>query len=636
MTRFLSHLRTGPLAGVALGLLLSPLFSVGAVAQLPPQDFDPEKADIRLAADRTAYEPGATVEIAVVVTIEPGWHTNSHVPTYEGLIGLDVSFELPSGWPAPSEPVYPPGEMKSFSFTPEPISVYDGEAVIRSTVEVPVDAIEGTYPLRATVTYQACDDKICLPPVTTDVTLGLTVGAGGVASEDWAMIAGGESAISSPGAISTTSPRGPGRGILWFVLVGFLGGLILNVMPCVLPILSLKVFGLVKSAEGGRRNLTVGGVSTALGILLSFWLLAAAAIIARSAGAAVGWGIQFQEPIFVASLAIVILLFSLNLWGLFEIRTPRFAGRVAVAAPNEGLAGHLTTGFFATLMATPCSAPFLGTALGFAFTQSAATTLGMFTSIGVGMASPYLLLAAFPAVGGLLPRPGRWMETFRIVMGFLLVGAAVWLLYVLSGLISAERLAFFEGMLLAIALVVWLRARRSESAGRVSKTAAALAVAGLFVAAVGLAARGGGEPRTIGVAPENRLIDWVEFDRVAAEEAAAEGRYVFVDVTADWCVTCKVNERLFIETREVADAFERYDVLAMRADWTRRDESIARYLADFGRYGIPFYVMYRPGKEPYVFSELLSKAAIIDLLEEASTPAASAGGAREGESTGGG
>ena len=526
--------------------------------------------------------------------------------------------------------------MKSFSFTPEPISVYEGEIVIRSSAVVPVDAIEGTYPLRATVTYQACDDKMCLPPITTEATLGLTVGSGGVASEEWAMISAGQPAISSPSAGSTVPARGARRGILWFALVGFLGGLILNAMPCVLPILSLKVFGLVKSAEGGRRSVAFGGIATAVGILLSFWLLAAAAILARASGAAIGWGIQFQEPIFVASLAIIILLFSLNLWGLFEIRLPRFAGRVGAAAPGEGLAGHLTTGFFATLMATPCSAPFLGTALGFALTQSSATTVGMFTSIGLGMASPYLLLAAFPAAGRLLPRPGQWMVTFRTVMGFLLAGAAVWLLYVLSGLISAERLAFFEGALLAIALVVWLRARGSDSAGNVSRAAAGLAVAALCVAAVGLAARGGGEPRTIGVAPENRLIDWVEFNRVAADAAATEGRYVFVDVTADWCVTCKINERLFLETREVADAFERHDVLAMRADWTRRDESIARYLADFGRYGIPFYVMYRPGEEPYVFSELLSKGAIIDLLEESSSPAASAEGLLERGSTGGG
>jgi suppressor for copper-sensitivity B len=600
---------------LTLGLLASLRFAPVAFGQLPPQDFDPEKGEVRLASDRTAYEAGSTAAIAVLVSIEPGWHTNSHVPTFDNLIGLDVVFESPQGWPAPGAPVFPPGEMKSFSFTPEPISVYEGEVVIRGRIEVPPNAAEGTYPVRASVTYQACDDKMCLPPITTESTLGLTVGVGGVASDDWLLLEATQ-AQRAAGA-SQTRATGTRHGPLWFVLIGLLGGLILNAMPCVLPVLSLKVFGLVKSAEGGRSSVVVGGLATALGIVLSFWLLAGAAIIARSSGAAVGWGIQFQEPLFVAALAIVILLFSLNLWGLFEIGLPRFAGRFGSSGPNEGLAGHLTTGFFATLMATPCSAPFLGTALGFALTQSPSTTFGMFTAIGVGMASPYLMLAAFPGTARLLPKPGSWMVTFRIVMGFLLAGAAVWLLYVLSGLVSAERLAFFEGALLLIALAVWLRARSAASAGRVSRTMAGLAVAALCVAAVGLAARGSGEARSLGVAPENRLISWVEFDRAAAEEAAAAGRYVFVDVTADWCFTCKVNERLFLETREVADAFERHDVLAMRADWTRRDESIGRYLADFGRYGIPFYVMYRPGEEPHIFSELLSKRAIITLLEEA-------------------
>lgn len=621
MTRHPHWVRFAPWRGVALGILLWLPHPTGVAGQLPPQDFDPEKGEVRLAADRTAYEPGTMAEVAVLIAIESGWHTNSHVPTYEGLIGLDVAFEAPTGWPAPGEPVYPAGEMKSFSFTPEPISVYEGEVVIRGSVDVPPDATGGTYPLRVAVTYQACDDKMCLPPVTTESTLGLTVGAGGVASEDWLLVSAGQ---ARPGAISATAARGGRRGILWFALIGFIGGLILNAMPCVLPVLSLKVFGLVKSAEGGRRSIAVGGVSTAVGILISFWLLAAAAIMARASGAAVGWGIQFQEPVFVASLAIVILLFSLNLWGLFEIRLPRLAGQMGAAAPSEGLAGHLATGFFATLMATPCSAPFLGTALGFALTQSAMTTAGMFTAIGLGMASPYLLLAAFPAAARVLPRPGRWMVTFRTVMGFLLAGAVIWLLYVLSGLISPERLAFFEGALLAIALVVWLRARRAESGGAVSRATAFVAVSTLCVGAAALAALGDPASRTLGVAPENRLIEWVEFDRARAEETAEDGRYVFVDVTADWCVTCKVNERLFLETREVADAFERHGVLAMRADWTRRDDVIARYLADFGRYGIPFYVMYRPGREPHVFSELLSKGAIIDLLEESSRPEASA------------
>ena len=580
-------------------------------AQLPRQGaLDLEKGDIAIALDRTAYLAGEPAQLAVRLTIEDGWHTNSYEPTYDYLIATEIDIEAPPDWPAPETPRYPPGEMKRFEFAPTAISVYEGEIFIRTALPTPAGAAAGTYPVRTNVTYQACDDKMCLAPVTTPVTVGLTIAAGGEVANPEFFAA----AETPTGGRGSQLGAAAGRGLLWFVLLGFLGGLILNAMPCVLPVLSLKVFGLMKSAEGGRRALTTGSLATAAGIILSFLLLAGAAIGARAAGVAVGWGIQFQEPLFVGALAVVILLFTLNMWGLFEVHLPGTLAKVGSTGPSEGLAGHLVTGFFATLMATPCSAPFLGTALGFALTQDSGTTAAMFGAIGTGMASPYLLLAAFPAAGRVLPKPGAWMATFRGVMGFLLAATLVWLLFVMSGLVSAPRVAFFEIGLLAVALAIWLASRSQR--GRPARRLAGVAAAGLMVVAVSTVAAGRSEagPSTIGVAPEDRLIAWQPFDRDRAEELAAEGTYVFVDVTADWCFTCKVNETLFLETEEVAGAFEQHGVIAMRADWTRRDDSIGRYLADFGRYGIPFYVLYRPGGDPHVFSELISKSAILDLL----------------------
>ena len=583
---------------------------VRGMAQLPQQGaLDFEKGDVEVVLDRTAYVAGEAAELAVRLTIEDGWHANSNQPTYDYLIPTRVDLDWPPDWPEAGTLRYPPGEMKTFSFAPTAISVYEGEVFVRASLAAPAAAAPGTYPIRANVTYQACDDKMCLPEVNTPATVGLTVGPGGqAANPEFFEVAAGT------GTGGVAQAGGAGRGFLWFVLLGFLGGLILNAMPCVLPVLSLKVFGLMKSAEGGRRALTTGSLATAAGIILSFLLLAGAAIGARAAGVAVGWGIQFQEPLFVGALAVVILLFTLNMWGLFEIHLPGTLARVGSTGPSEGLAGHLVTGFFATLMATPCSAPFLGTALGFALTQDSGTTAAMFGAIGTGMASPYLLLAAFPAAGRVLPKPGAWMATFRVVMGFLLAATLVWLLFVMSGLVSAPRVAFFEIGLLAVALAIWLASRSQR--GRPARRLAGVAAAGLMVVAVSTVAAGRSEagPSTIGVAPEDRLIAWQPFDRERAEELAAEGTYVFVDVTADWCFTCKVNETLFLETEEVAGAFERHGVIAMRADWTRRDDSIGRYLADFGRYGIPFYVLYRPGGDPHVFSELISKSAILDLL----------------------
>jgi len=572
------------------------------------QAFDLEKGDVELLLDRAAYPPGSTARIAVVLTIEDGWHTNSHIPTYENLIGTEVRLDVPPDWPAPQEPAYPPGVMQKFSFAEEPISVYDGEVVIIGRIEVPPDAVPGTVPVRATLTYQACDDLMCLAPVQAEETIGLTVGDSAETLHDDVFAAGPLMRGSSGGS-------GASRGFLGFLLLGLLGGLVLNAMPCVLPVLSLKVIGLVRSAEGGRGAVAAGSLATATGILASFLLLAVAAVVARSAGAAVGWGIQFQNPAFVAALTVVVLLFMLNLWGLFEIPLPGGLARVASAGPGEGIAGHLTTGFFATLMATPCSAPFLGTALGFALTRDAPTTFAMFGAIGTGMASPYLVLAAAPGLGRLLPRPGRWMQWFRIAMGFLLAATAVWLLYVLSGLVALGPLVAFGALLLAVSAVTWRASREAPFSGR--RRALRMATGVLGVAGVVVAARAGGvaPARALGVAPEDRLIAWEAFDPERAVREAAAGRYVFVDVTADWCLTCKVNEGLFLETEEVAAAFERHGVIAMQADWTRRDDAIAAYLASFDRYGIPFYVMYRPGAEPYVFSELLSRAAIVELLD---------------------
>lgn len=308
----------------------------------------------------------------------------------------------------------------------------------------------------------------------------------------------------------------------------------------------------------------------------------------------------------MTALAVVVVLFCLNLWGLFEIPLPVFVARAAGSGPREGVPGHFVSGLFATLMATPCSAPFLGTALGFALAQPAGVIVAVFTAVGFGMALPYLVLAAAPRLAGLLPRPGAWMETLKIVMGFLLAGAAIWLFYVLSAQVSAERVAFIELALLSLALGVWLRSRLRRPTGR--RVAVALAMAAgvtSVVLAWGAEVRPSGAARAVS-GDEGGRISWIAFDEARARKLAAGGTAVFVDVTADWCFTCKVNEKLALDTPEVAAAFERHGVVTMKADWTNRDDSIAAYLASFGRYGIPFYVLYRPGEEPHLFGELLT------------------------------
>ncbi len=560
-----------------------------------------------LVADRTAYEPGESARLAVLLAVEPGWHVNSNQPTFDYLIPTVVTFTPPQGWTAPSV-TYPQGVLKTFAFEEQPLSVYDDQVVIDATLVIPSDTELAEAPVSVAVRYQACDDSKCLPPVTAQAQIDLTIGTGG------------EPVAAMPSGSAVDDPSGTPPRKLWaFVLFGILGGLLLNAMPCVLPVLSLKVLGLIKSSTHGRRGVSIGALATLAGILFSFWLLAGAAVGAKWLGATVGWGVQFQQPAFVVFLTLVVVLFCLNLWGLFEVPLPASLANWAGSAGGEGLAAHFTSGLFATLLATPCSAPFLGTAVGFALSQSAATIFMIFTAVGLGMALPYLAIAVAPGSVRILPKPGPWMNTFRVLMGFLLAGAAVWLLYVLSAQVSPERLAFIELALLGLAFCVWLRHAKGPGGSRL----AALGVGACAAAALALAVTAGTAPNPALEEETVQRIGWVRFDRREAENLAAEGRLVFVDVTADWCFTCKVNERLALETPEVASAFERHGVVPMKADWTNRDDEISRFLNDHGRYGIPFYLLYRPDREPHLFGELITKETVVAAVETAASRTAS-------------
>ncbi|MEO1367424.1 MAG: protein-disulfide reductase DsbD domain-containing protein, partial [Acidobacteriota bacterium] len=382
-----------------------------------------QTASFEIVADRATYAPGEPVRILALVEVERGWHVNSNQPAQDYLIPTELELLLPGDYLEPRLS-FPPDKAYIFPFEEEPVRVFDGEFRILAELTIPPDAAAGTVPVEAVLRYQSCDDKQCLPPTSTSRPFDLEVGASGaeVAADLFADPLGvGDAA---PVAHTSSAAEGPSRSLWVMLLLGVLGGLILNAMPCVLPVLSLKVFGLVKSAGEGRRHLTMGALATTFGILISFWLLAGAAILASHLGAAVGWGMQFQQPAFVAALAVIIVLFSLNMWGLFEIQLPRGLAQVGGSGAKEGLGGHFASGLFATLMATPCSAPFLGTAVGFALTQPAFVVVLIFTAIGVGLALPYLVLAALPQAAAILPKPGAWMVTFRKVMGFLLAAAS--------------------------------------------------------------------------------------------------------------------------------------------------------------------------------------------------------------------
>lgn len=620
---------------LAAAALAAVAFAAAAAAQIPR----PQKAKLAFEPATLRLAPGEEAKLDAVVTIDPGWHVQAHLPSFDYLIPTTLRLELPPGF-AEVGLTYPAPSSYKFAFVEERLDVYQGTIRIGVRFRPPAAGASGRLTIPATLRYQACDDKQCLPPVDAVARLELQIGAAPGETKDEKIPLKEKMSERSVGTVAAPAEPAPARApaslapapaptrsLGAILLLALLGGFILNGMPCVLPILSLKVFGLVKAAGQSRRAVRAGALATAAGILISFWALAAVAIVARGAGVAIGWGVQFQQPGFVGFLAVVVLLFSLNLWGLFEIPLPARLARLGDAAAasgagpaaGTGLGGHFASGLFATLMATPCSAPFLGTALSFALGQSATTIALTLTAVGAGLALPYLALAVAPGAVRWLPRPGAWMDTLRGTMGFLLAGALVWLLYVLTAQVVPEGVAFFELALLALALAVWVASRRplGSAARRVAWVLVALfaAAAVVLVARAPVASARAASARASGIA-------WVPFDRAEAERLAASGRLVFLDVSADWCVTCKVNERVILGSPEVLAAFREHAVVAMKADWTNRDDGIARFLADHGRYGIPFYLLYRPGRSPHLFGELVSKRELVDLLAASARPPA--------------
>jgi suppressor for copper-sensitivity B len=399
--------------------------------------------------------------------------------------------------------------------------------------------------------------------------------------------------------------------------LALLGGLILNLMPCVLPVLSLKLLAFVGYAGGERRAARVGLLATATGVIVSFGVLAAVLILLKVAGAAIGWGIQFQQPWFLAGMALTTTLFAASLWGWAPVTLPTgIADAIGSARPHGRLTNAFLMGAFATLLAASCSAPFVGTAVGFALARGPLDIALVFTAIGLGMAAPFLAIAAAPGLVAYLPRPGPWMLWLQRVLGLALLGTAVWLLSVLA-LESGTRVAGLAGGMLA-ALLVALAWRHRLTPGRHARRtieAGAIGLASLVVLLPSLRDEAVPAERA---RSSNAVAPWRPFDEAALHLTVSNRKTVFVDVTAAWCLTCKANELAVLDRPPVADRLRSPDVIAMRADWTRPDPVVSAYLQRFGRYGVPLYVVYGPGApDGIALPELLTPDAVMEAFRRA-------------------
>ncbi len=687
-------------------------------------------ATTELAAETAGAAPGSTLWVAVVQTLDKGWHTYWRNPGDAGE-ATALRWTLPTGWRAgeiiwPTPKRLPVGPIMNYG--------YEGKVVLPVPLQVPLSAKPGDKAtLSAIVDYLVCAE-VCVPGIAT-VSLAVPV-VGGAPATDPAfgpliaetlaaapkpagltatfettatkvkmaiagpvlagapaidayfypydeslidhgkpqtidrgargltvsMTAGSDfakgatpkiaagvlaldgeayevSATPGPpptGAAGLGPPTGaaapsfgadPGSSLVLALGGAFMGGLILNLMPCVFPILSMKAAALAShAAEPGLAR--TQALAFLAGVLVSFLGLAGALVAARAAGAAVGWGFQLQSPLAVALLGLVMLAAALNLSGLFEIGTST-QGMGSGLASRGDLIGSVFTGVLAVIVAAPCTAPFMGPALGFALTQSAPAALAIFLALGLGFAAPFTLLSLSPALIRRLPRPGAWMDLFKKALAFPMYAAAAWLVWVLAQQTGPDGLARMMAAMVVLAIAAWLfglgqrRGATGRDGGVIALSAAAtLSLAGaIALVAVGAYGPPAGAAPGVKVSAGNLPSQPWSVEALSALRAAHKP--VLVNFTAAWCVTCQVNERVVFSTSEVAAAFKRSGAVYLVADWTNRNGAIAKALGEQGRIGVPLYLLYgADGGEPKVLPQLLTPALVAEALDHATKPAA--------------
>jgi DsbC/DsbD-like thiol-disulfide interchange protein/cytochrome c biogenesis protein CcdA len=405
-----------------------------------------------------------------------------------------------------------------------------------------------------------------------------------------------------------TAPEVPERGIGLTVGLALLGGLILNLMPCVFPVLGLKVLGFVNQAGSDSRKVVMHGVIFTAGVLASFWALAGLLAALRQGGTQLGWGFQLQSPAFVFGIIVVLMVFAMNLSGVFEfgLRATSIGGSLQTRA---GYGGSFFTGVLATLVATPCSAPFLAPALGAALALPTGQSFAVFTAVGIGLSAPYLVLSAYPRAVRMLPRPGAWMETFKQFMAFPLYATVAFLLWVLAGQVAEDQLLDTLIGLTVVASGVWLYGRFHAPGSSIAR--ARLGTAGLAV----LAASGLWLAWPPSAEEARNAVAWEDWSPESVAQLRAEGRIVYVDFTARWCTTCQANKKIVFASDEVRQALADLNVATLKADWTLFNPSITAALEQYGRSAVPLNLVWLPGRnEPIILPELLTPGIVLDAI----------------------
>jgi thiol:disulfide interchange protein DsbD len=415
-------------------------------------------------------------------------------------------------------------------------------------------------------------------------------------------------------APAASTPPTTVAGVLQAAVLALLGGLILNLMPCVFPVLSIKVLGLIEQAGQSRTRVREHGFAYTAGVLVAFTALAALLLAIRAAGGQVGWGFQLQSPATVAVLAYVLFAVGLNLSGVFHVGSS-LQGIGQRAALSPGLAGSFSTGVLAAVVATPCTAPFMATAVGFALTQPAAVSLVVFLALGLGLALPFLALTLAPQLIGRLPRPGAWMERLKQLLAFPVYATVAWLIWVLSQQVASTGLLSALVGLVLIGLAAWSFEVQQMSGRWGRRAAIATAVASLAGAAVAVAGLEQGRLTPAEQAQTASAAGIERFSQQRLDQLLAGDRPVFVNMTAAWCITCLVNEQTSLANARVRAAFARKNIAYLKGDWTNRDPEITRVLERHGRSGVPLYLLYAGGSEPVVLPQILTPATVLGEID---------------------
>lgn len=590
------------------------LFSVlSLLLLLPPLTSDAQAVKPvtgTLISEKSTIAPGEPFRVVVRLDHQPGWHVyGKTIEPGAAAKPTRLLWQLPEGWttedlpwPAPHELITTGGEKSTG---------YEG-VVYLPTRLIPPSSLAPGQPVALTMTVDAlvCDPKSCMP-VKIPLTLELPVAATSVLNSDASQIFSDLPGDQDPTPDSTSTAASPASDALTteqklggMLLFGFLGGLILNIMPCVFPVLGIKITSIVNQSGDDKRHVFLHGLIYTFGVLSSFWVLVALLQIFD-----VSWGGQFQSPLFTFAIVVLFTVFGLNMAGLFEVGSSA-VGVGSDLTRQSGLRGSFFSGLLATLVSTPCSAPFLAPALVYGLALDLIPSLLFFSVIGFGLAFPFLLLSMSPGLMKLLPRPGAWMESFKQAMAFLMLGAAAYFAWSLQGLISdiAQRDLLIGLVIISFALWIYGRWCPISKPGKTRLKGTVAAV--LFL--------------TLGLWwgwPHPKDAFWKEWSPETVQSLRDEGKPVYIDFTARWCTTCQFNKRVY--SADIKKRFEAQGIVALKADWTDHDERITAALAQLDRAAIPVNVLIIPGKpDPVILPEILTEDIVRNAIELVKSPEA--------------